>query len=128
MKNAVKGALLSGLILPGLGQFVLKRRKRGAGIMLVVFASLAFIVYEVVQRALLIVDKLMTGTGDIGINDIPDAATHAFTASQSLALNAAFVIILGCWVLGIIDAYTEGRKIDRADSVSRLENNSTESE
>ena len=39
MKNSLKGALLSGLVFPGLGQVVLKHYKRGFALMLTVSVS-----------------------------------------------------------------------------------------
>ena len=39
MKNSMKGALLSGLVFPGLGQIALKRYRRGFALMLTVMAT-----------------------------------------------------------------------------------------
>ena len=40
MNNSLKGALLSGLVFPGLGQIMLKHYKRGFVLMLAITATL----------------------------------------------------------------------------------------
>ena len=58
MNNSLKGALLSGLIFPGLGQVALKHYKRGAVIILTVIVSMATVVVKAVQHALTILEKI----------------------------------------------------------------------
>ena len=58
MNNSLKGAFLSGLIFPGLGQVVLKHYKRGAVIMLTVLVSLSVVAVKAVQHALAILEKI----------------------------------------------------------------------
>jgi hypothetical protein len=112
MKNAIKGALLSGLILPGLGQVVLRRYRRGAVIILVVLASLFAAVVTAVQHALVILENIQSRGGDINMQTISDAATRASSTSVSLIFNLALLMIIFCWIFGIIDAYRIGRNKD----------------
>ena len=58
MNNALKGALLSGLVFPGLGQVNLKHYKRGIALMLIVSISLLVIVVKAVLQALTILSYL----------------------------------------------------------------------
>ena len=58
MKNAWKGALLSGLVFPGLGEIVLGRFKRGLLLIGIVLAGLVGIVAEATIHALAILEKI----------------------------------------------------------------------
>ncbi len=46
MKNSLKGAFLSGLIFPGLGQIILKHYKRGTVIMLTVLVGMSVFIVK----------------------------------------------------------------------------------
>ena len=115
MKSAIKGALLSGLIFPGLGQVVLKHYKRGAVIILTVLVSLFIAVATAVQYALAILEKIQAAGGTIRMSTISDAATQASTTDTSLAFNLALLMIIFCWIIGVVDAYRIGRKKDIED-------------
>ena len=112
MNNALKGALLSGLIFPGLGQVALKHYKRGGVIMLTVIVSLAVVTVKSVQLALTILEKIELEGGIISMDTILDAATQASANSGSLTFNLLFLLISVCWIIGTVDAYIIGRKID----------------
>ena len=112
MNNSLKGALLSGLIFPGLGQVALKHYKRGGVIILTVIVSLAVVVVKATQYTLAILEKIELEGGIISINTILDAATQASADSGNLTLNLLFLLICVFWVLGTVDAYRIGRKID----------------
>jgi hypothetical protein len=112
MNNSLKGALLSGLIFPGLGQVVLKHYKRGAVIMLTVLVSLSAVVVKAVQHALAILEKIELEGGAISMSTISNAATQASTNSGSLTFNLLLLFIIVCWIIGVVDAYRIGRKKD----------------
>jgi TM2 domain-containing membrane protein YozV len=75
MNNSLKGALLSGLVFPGLGQIVLKHYKRGVVIMLMVLVSLFVVVVKAAQYALAILEKIESEGGTISLSIISNAAT-----------------------------------------------------
>jgi hypothetical protein len=106
-----KGTLLSGLIFPGLGQIVLKHYKRGAVIMLTVLVSLSVVVVKAVQHALAILEKIESEGGAISMSTISNAATQASTTSVSLTFNLILLLIILCWIIGVVDAYRIGKKI-----------------
>ena len=112
MNNSLKGALLSGLVFPGLGQIVLKHYKRGAVIMLTVLVSLSVIIVEAVQKAFAILEKIELDGGTIDMNTISNAATQASTTSDSLIFSFAFLLIISCWIIGVVDAFRIGKKKD----------------
>jgi hypothetical protein len=108
----LKGALLSGVIFPGLGQVILKHYKRGIVLMLTVFASLVVMVLKAVQHAFTILEKIELAGGVIDIQTITAAATEASATSDSLIYNLLLLLIVICWIFGIVDAYRIGKKKD----------------
>ncbi len=112
MKNSLKGAFWSGLIFPGLGQVVLKRYKRGVVIMLTVLVSLSVVVVKAVQHALAILEKIESEGGAISMSTLSNAASQASTASGSPTFNLVLLLVILCWVIGVVDAYRIGKKKD----------------
>jgi len=112
MNNALKGGLLSGLVFPGVGQAVLKYYKRGVVLMVTVFFGMAAIVVIAVQQALSILEKIESEGGTMDMNTISNAATQAMLSSGSLMINSLLLLIIICWIFGIIDAYRIGKKKD----------------
>jgi hypothetical protein len=119
MNNAIKGALLSGLVFPGLGQIVLRQYRRGVLVMLTVAISLAVIVIKAVRIAQDILQELEMQGGVIDMTAIPDAAARESLQSGSLVLNLLMVFIFICWIAATADAYRIGRKLDRQGGVPR---------
>ena len=110
--NSIKAALLSGLVFPGLGQVVLKHYKRGIVLMFMVSSSLMVLIFKAVQHALNILEKIELEGGVIDIYSITEAATQASSSSDSLIYKLGVLLIVACWIFGIVDAYRIGKKID----------------
>lgn len=112
MSNSLKAALLSGLVFPGLGQVVLKRYRRGIVLMFIVLACLSIVVAKVVQQAFSILKQIELAGGTINMDAISNAATQSSTNSDSLVFNSILLLIIVCWILGVVDAYRIGKKRD----------------
>ncbi len=112
MNNSLKGALLSGVVFPGLGQIILKHYKRGIALMLMVLAGLLVIVVKGVQQALTILEKINSEGGAINMSTISNIATQASTTFDSLIFNFVLLLMIFCWVIGVVDAYRIGKKKD----------------
>ncbi len=109
MKNSLKGAFLSGLIFPGLGQISLKHYKRGIVIMLTVLVGMSVFIVKAVQHALGILEKIESQGGAISISTISNAATQASTTSGNLTFNLVLLLVIICWIIGVVDAYRIGK-------------------
>jgi len=120
MKNSIKGALLSGLVFPGLGQVVLKQYRRGFYLIFTVSASLMMIVVKAVQHALTILEKFRLEGMVMDIETITEAAIQATSATDSLIYNIGFLLIVICWIFGIVDAYKIGKRKDLEGEVPSL--------
>jgi TM2 domain-containing membrane protein YozV len=112
MNNAIKGALLSGLVFPGLGQLVLRQYRRGAVIMLAVAISLSVIVVKAIRIAQDILQNVELQADMIDMTAITDAATRESLQSGSITLNLLMIFIIVCWIAATADAYRIGRKLD----------------
>jgi hypothetical protein len=112
MNNALKGAMWSGLIWPGLGQVVLKRYKRGIAIVLAVGVILTVIVVKAARFALAILDKIDLQGGPIDAGTIYNAAVQASAGTGGLSFNLLSLLMVVLWVVGIVDAYRIGRQLD----------------
>ena len=114
MKPSTKGAILSGLGFPGVGQILLGRKWEGACFIIVTSAAILAILYSAVQRIPLILEKLIPemerGTLSLGMIF---KETHRITAMGGSALEQISLwTILFCWALSLVRAYLAGRKLE----------------
>jgi hypothetical protein len=112
MNNSLKGALLSGLVFPGLGHVRSGYYKRGIALMFTVSASMVVMAIKAVQQVFIVLEKIELEGGVIDIKTITDTATQAVTATGSLIYNLGLLLIVVCWIIGIVDAYIIGKKKD----------------
>jgi len=125
MKNSIKGAVLSGLVFPGLGQVVLRHYKRGIALALAVVLSLLVIAVKALRQAFAILERIEAEGRAIDMSTISSAAAQASTASDNLVYNVVLLLILVLWLVGIVDAYRLGRKKDREERSTGELSNST---
>jgi len=111
-KNSMRGALLSGLVFPGLGQVALKHYIRGGVIMIAVLASLSVVVVKATQHALDILNTLMDEGNAIDLGVLWTAAEQATASSESFLLKFFLSAIILLWIIGTMDAYRIGREKD----------------
>jgi len=112
MKNSIKAVILSGLAFPGLGQIVLKYYVRGIALVLATLAGSVTFIVKAVQLALSIIEKIASKGGTIDLTAITDAANQAVRNSDNQILKYSLLLVILCWVIGIIDAFIVGRKKD----------------
>ncbi len=120
MKKSIKAALYSGLVFPGIGHFFLKRHIVGFALFLpTLFAATVFL-NDVWHKAWSIVEKIERGE----VPWDPDVIVSLVSATQdvpvSLSVKIAIYVMLGCWVIGMIDAYRLG-SIEEKAGVARAE-------
>ena len=127
MNNSLKGAFLSGLVFPGLGQVILKHYKRGAVLMLAVSASMLVILIKALQQAFAIMEKIESEGSVINLSTISNAATQAATTFESPIFKLLLLLIIFCWIIGIVDAYRIGRKKDLESRLASQASNGNDS-
>ena len=108
MKGSSKAALLSGLIFPGVGHMVLKQYLRGSVLMLSALVAFSVIVTSVFQRALTIVDRINSGEIPVESGAIAEMVSNSTSAADGSIENTAVIVLVACWLIGIIDSYRLG--------------------
>ena len=112
MRKSLKGALLSGLVFPGYGQFVMKHYIRGIVLMLTCLTGLVVIGVKVRQQIFIVLEKIEYVDGAIDMSEVINAVNLAGTASGDVIYRFASILLLFCWIIGIIDAYRIGWRKD----------------
>jgi TM2 domain-containing membrane protein YozV len=116
MRKSLKGALLSGLVFPGYGQFVLKHYIRGIALMLMCLTCLVVIGAKVRQQIFIVLENIEYGDGAIDMSGILNAVSLTDTTSGDVIYRFTSLLLLFCWIIGIIDAYRIGsRRIENPE-------------
>ena len=100
MKNTRKAVLLSALVLPGLGQLVLKRYKFAGGFFLAVAISFYGMVGIAMERATDILNKINIQGGALDVQAIVNATTQATISTDNSTFNLYLSVIIACWEIG----------------------------
>ncbi len=108
MKRSSKAALLSGLVFPGIGHMVLKQYLRGSVLMLSALVAFSVIVTRIIQRALTVIDGINSGDIPIDTGAIAELVSNSTTGADSFTENTAVIVLVACWLIGIIDSYRLG--------------------
>lgn len=102
MKQSTKAALLSALILPGIGQLViLKRRVRGLLFMVPALTAFLWLMYGLSIATMKLMYAAVNGELPPDVGLITDRLiSYATMPGSSIALW----IMLGCWLASLLDA------------------------
>jgi hypothetical protein len=114
LSHAIKGALLSGLVYPGLGQMALKHHLRGLAFLLAATLGMVAAVVQATRIAFGILEDLDLSPGAVGLEQIFQASHQAVAEASSGRFKIALALILSAWVISTVDAYLLGRRLDRA--------------
>jgi TM2 domain-containing membrane protein YozV len=109
MKTAIKAALLSALVFPGMGQMYLKRYVRGAIPMVLTLAGMGVLIAQATVGALRELDKMQNQGGFVDLNAVANRAV-ASSASGDWYSPLILPMIAGCWLFSVIDAYMLGKR------------------
>lgn len=115
MKKSSKAALLSGLILPGIGHLFLREYFRGSALVVLSLAALSVVVTKAYQHAILIVDRVVSGDVAMEAGAIAQAVSNSTTIADSVVENAV-VVLVACWLVGIMDSYRLGTVQEGSDT------------
>ena len=110
MTQSTKAALLSGLVFPGIGHFVLKQYVRGSILMLTALIAMSVVIRIVFQQAQAIVDRVVSGEIALDAAAISTVVAEPSSNSDSFVSSVAITVFLACWLIGIIDSYRIGNR------------------
>ncbi len=113
MKHRIKAALLSAFVFPGLGHIVLKKYGAGAVLAGTALTALVYLVAKAVATALEISDKIQRGEVQLDTGTVTEIVSGQAAGADSLLLNIATIVLILCWVTGIVDSYRVGRTLDQ---------------
>ncbi|MCF6290923.1 MAG: hypothetical protein L3J03_08020 [Desulfobacterales bacterium] len=112
MNQKMKGALLSGLVFPGLGQIFLGRKLLGVALIGLTAAGIAGIVAGLMQRLPLIIDllqkELQQGTLDSA--RILAISNQAAASGTTALENIGMILLVSCWAASIVHALVAGTR------------------
>ncbi|AOW77017.1 hypothetical protein A3Q34_09205 [Colwellia sp. PAMC 20917] len=116
MKTSTKAALLSALVYPGIGQLICHAYRR-ATLFILSFSVTAYLyIEEVIRQYQPLINKVKSG--DVALNSqalIAEMARNPIIVDPILVSTLTYML-LTCWVLAIVDAYSMGIKKDAGTS------------
>ncbi len=119
MKRSTKAALLSGLIFPGIGHLYLKRYAHAIVLCVASASAIYFIVSVAVTTALEVAEKILSESGGVTLDmvAITDLASKQSSGAEQ-PMNIATLVLVVCWVIGIVDSYRQGRAQENVEEVA----------
>ncbi len=115
MKRSTKAILLSALVFPGAGHFYLKRWVEGAVLTGAAAWALYVIISVVLNTALDIAGKIESGEVAADTAVISQLITQQLQATEG-STNLATMVLIGCWFIGILGSYWQGREKQTPDA------------
>ena len=113
MNHSLKGALWSALVLPGLGQLLLKRYISGVVFVLISITALVVILLKVFNIASSITNQILQTSAQLDMPAVIGAISQSTMISDTHTMNIAFVIFLVTWLVSTLDAYRIGDQLDK---------------
>ena len=110
MNNSVKGALLSAVVFPGVGQIVNGLKKRGWAFVIAVIVLLGLIISKLMQQALMVLEEMQKKGTPVDVNEISKLSSELVSYTDNLFLNTALLLLIAIWIVAVIDAYISGKK------------------
>lgn len=110
MNKSMKGALLSALVFPGVGQISAGHKKRG---WLMVIANSLFIfliVIEIIRKAKIIINNLQQQGEILDVDKVSNMTSGLMGFSDNIYLNALLALFILGWFFSIIDAYNLNKR------------------
>lgn len=104
MKNSIKGALLSGLVFPGLGQIIQGRNKAGIIFISGSVIGLSGITYAVIHKAILVMRQMKPLIAQGQHITMPEIIKTAAHIPNGIIGNIAPFIFISCWIISTIHA------------------------
>lgn len=122
MNKAIKAALLSALVYPGLGHYFLKKYIISMTLISAFTLPLYLLINNLISKAQYIVEQINNGQIALNINAITAALTEQ-TIIQPQGSNIKIYILVLVWIFSICDSYRVGQTILTYDEVAKNNKN-----
>ena len=125
MKQATKGACLSGLVYPGTGQLFFGRLLTGLAFISLTTIGLGVLIYRIAKRIYLVFDPVleMLINKSLTFQEFKELLNQTGYSGWGLELTSLILVVF-CWTVSIIHAYYLGNQEPGIieNRVSRTEN------
>lgn len=111
MNRSSKAMMLSTLLFPGVGLFLLRKHLLGTLLAGTAVVALAVLLRTAVGMAQSISEQILRGEIPLEIPAILEAVHHVAALSGAQA-NLASMLFLGCWVVGMLLTSRAGRNVN----------------
>lgn len=112
MRRSTIAALLSALVIPGAGHLYLRQFRSGIALIALSLACLWIVLDRALQEASAVMEKIQANGGIVAPAQLPDLVAQVSNSSDSAFTTLATVVLVVCWVFGIVDAWRLGRRAD----------------
>ncbi len=118
MKKSIKAVLLSAFVFPGVGHIYLKKYIPGVVLVGTSLVGSYYVISKTVERAFRIVEKIQSGGVQLDVTAITELVSKQSTGFEAQLINIATVVIILCWLIGIVDSYRVGCVQDKGGSTA----------
>jgi len=109
MTKPIAATMLSIMVFPGAGHFLLKRYIAGTGLACVAAVALYILMANTFAVALSISEKIRSGEIQFDPIIITQAVSQQTAGSDAQRFNIATAVLIIAWLVGIVDSYRVGR-------------------
>ena len=111
MRKSTQALLWSAVIFPGAGHLLLKAHKRGMALIALSLLSLGWMMVEIFRLSNQTIEQTLQAGGSLDLWHL--VAVTQLAVAQDYSLSRAIWILILCWVLGMVDAYFLGKKLEQ---------------
>jgi hypothetical protein len=108
MSKSLKAALLSALVFPGVGHFVLKKHLQGSLLSGISVVCLYFLLMAIVDIAQRLSEKIQSGEVPFDVTKITQLVSQQLAGSDGQLVNIASLLFMICWIIGVTDSFRIG--------------------
>jgi hypothetical protein len=113
MKKIEKAFFFSTFIFPGSGHIFLKRYFSGFFLMFIASCASYFLIYDLMNKALEIAEKIRQGELYPNISVIMELVSYQSVGTELSMLNMAMMVLVATWLMAIVDTYRVARQLDK---------------
>ncbi|QYG08159.1 MULTISPECIES: DUF6677 family protein [unclassified Janthinobacterium] len=96
--------LLSALVFPGSGHFVLQRKARGCLFLVPALVALAIVLRQIMARLDQVMAQIDSGALPLDVQLIVEKV-DALSANDGPAMTLAMSVLVACWIGSLIDTW-----------------------
>ena len=108
----MKAVLISALVFPGAGHFLLKKYPAGFFLASASCVSLYYIVKISIENAFQIVGDIQNNGAQLDVVALTELVSKQTANIDSNVINFATIALIICWFVGIFDSYRVSRVVD----------------